>query len=109
MMSIIACRAASEGPMGFSLASMWMPLLGSLKWGRAAIARWDSVRMGIVASADAPAAKRKNERREKPLQAAESVGDCICITPPKVGGPGSLSGRATRLRDPGDADICTQG
>src|SRR5258708_40277419 len=86
MISIIAWRAPSEGPIGFSLASMWMPRLGSLKWGRAAIARRDSVRMGMVASADAPAAKRKNERRERPLQATGSMGDCIGENPPKAGG-----------------------
>src|ERR1700746_2091512 len=60
-----------------------MPLLGSLKWGRAASARRDSVRMGMVARADAPAAKRKNERRERPLEAAGSIDDGICESPPK--------------------------
>src|SRR5215472_1054720 len=78
-MLIMAWRAASEGPMGFSLASMWMPLLGSANVGRAACARCDSVRMGMVASADAPAAKRKNERRENALQTAGSRADGICV------------------------------
>src|SRR5580658_4704910 len=45
-----------------------MPLLGSAKWGRWAIARWASVRMGMLARAEAPAAKRKKLRREMPLQ-----------------------------------------
>src|ERR1700691_1734971 len=50
-----------------------MPLLGSAKCGRWAMARWASVRMGMVARADAPAAKRKNERRERPLQQVRST------------------------------------
>src|SRR5579863_10037655 len=74
--------------MGFSLASMWIPLLGSLKWGRAAMARRDSVRTGMVARADAPAANRKKERRDKPLQKTGSIGDCIRETPQKVLGLG---------------------
>src|SRR5579871_5977707 len=82
MMSIMALRAESQGPMGFSLASMWMPRLGSAKLGRAAQARCDSV-MGKVARAEAPAAKRKKERREMPLQAGSEIGDLgvagICV------------------------------
>jgi hypothetical protein len=37
------------------------------------MARWASVRMGMVARADAPAAKRKKERRERPLQQVGST------------------------------------
>src|SRR3954447_20025549 len=79
MISIMAWRAASEGPIGFSLASMWMPLLGSANLIWEARARCASVRMGTVARAEAPAAKRKNERRERPLQAAVSMADGICV------------------------------
>src|SRR5215469_1739490 len=87
-MLIMAWRAASDGPMGFSFASMWMPLLGSANFGSAACARWASVRMGTVASAEAPAAKRKKERRENALQAAgEDVGaDDICVNSFEEGG-----------------------
>jgi hypothetical protein len=35
------------------------------------------VRMGMVASAEAPAAKRKKLRRERPLQAGSMMGEFI--------------------------------
>src|SRR4051794_34309871 len=85
-MSMIALRAASEGPMGFSLASIWMPLLGSANLGSCAMARWDSVRMGRLASAEAPAAKRKKLRREIPVGASGSEAGYIGRTP--LGGNG---------------------
>src|SRR3954471_13755307 len=105
MISIMAWRAASEGPIGFSLASMWMPLLGSANLIWAARARCASVRMGTVASAEAPAAKRKNERRETPLQTAEAVilemgADDICVNSSEgwVGNSNAAWGQMLRRR-----------
>src|SRR5579863_845234 len=46
-----------------------MPLLGSANLGRSAYARCASVRIGRLASAEAPAAKRKKLRREIPVEA----------------------------------------
>jgi hypothetical protein len=43
------------------------------------MARWASVRMGIVARAEAPAAKRKKLRREKPLQVVGSTTGMVII------------------------------
>src|SRR6185437_6170543 len=61
----MAWRAASQGPSGFSLESICTPFSGSPTWRwRCSAARWASVRMGMVAMAEAPAAKRKKERRE---------------------------------------------
>ena len=37
--------------------------------------------MGMVASAEAPAAKRKKLRREKPLQVVGSCDECMGKTP----------------------------
>src|SRR5579885_1194885 len=42
--------------------------------------------MGMVASADAPAATRKNERRDRPLQAAGSEAEDICVNSSEVVG-----------------------
>ena len=67
-----AARAGSEGPKGFSLASMWMPDSGLANLGRWAKARWASVRPEIEANAEEAAATRRKLRREKPLQAIGS-------------------------------------
>jgi hypothetical protein len=48
-------------------------LVGIGEVGALGEARWASVRMGILASAEAPAAKRKKVRREKPLQPVGST------------------------------------
>src|SRR5689334_204360 len=73
-MSTIAFRAVSLGPRGFSFASIWMPLSGSANlMGMDAMARCASVRIGRLARADAPAAYRKNERRERPSVVAGSI------------------------------------
>ena len=43
-------------------------VVGIAEMGTLGKARWASVRMGMLASAEAPAAKRKKVRRERPLQ-----------------------------------------
>src|SRR5580698_243046 len=77
-----AVRADSEGPSGFSLASIWMPDSGLANFGRCAKARCASVRPEIEAKVDVAAAMRMNERRETPLQAPGSrIGAAIGVTP----------------------------
>jgi hypothetical protein len=49
--------------------------------GRAAKARRDSVRIGMLATAETPAAKRKKERRERPLQPVGSTSERMVKTP----------------------------
>ena len=69
---------AVRGAHGILIGVDVYALVGIAEMGaRGARARCDSVSMGTVASAEAPAAKRKNERRERPLQATGSIGGCI--------------------------------
>src|SRR5579872_6036869 len=80
-----------------------MPTLGSAKWGRAANARRGSVRKGMLpARAEAPAAKRKKVRREKPLQSTGPSAVCMNSTPLEVADVGRMAAAELRARRGGE-------
>ena len=101
MMAAIAWRAPSDGPIGFSLASMWMPWSEGANFGMAACARCASVTNGSPASAEEAAAARRKLRREiPPERECGETGNIIDGTPYKwkVGWRSTAGGNAQQGR-----------